>query len=253
MRSFILFFGKLFINKWFVIVLIAIIILCVSTLIFFAAVRYAPINPEAASCSQLVTWFLLRDFATENEAMREQLVDAFEKEFGVSSGKLPAFEFSSQAKSFLRRFDSPLPAKKKSLSQRNARTLIKQFLKREHTLYAATPFLRRAPLLQKTAEHLNWWGEVQIAYCKAIGVLPPTQAELLRDFEETCDELLAGLPITERSAWVLYRNALVATMVARHLREKAAPVIPFLREFFKSPQKSPMPEFSESPTAPTEE
>ncbi|MGL4943651.1 MAG: hypothetical protein ACRC46_10720 [Thermoguttaceae bacterium] len=182
---------------------------------WYRSITHAPIDPQAATTTDLVSWYLLRDLTRETPATQLALADRFEREFGATSKRLPKFEFSPVVRDSVRRFYSESP---EATTTRNSETLLAQTLLRDCNSYyekkrageRTTALLTAA---RETVQRLQWWQEVQSAHCRAIGVEPPTKAEQLQAFDRICDKMQESASPEESENVKQYRKLIRAAVI----------------------------------------
>lgn len=182
---------------------------------WYLSVTRGTLEPTSATPTDLVAWYLLRDLTRESLDVRRALADRFEQTFGVDSRHRPQFSFSPTVRDTLHRVHSGSPDAR---TVRNSETLLAAALLRDcrdyHDLKKSGARIQvQLTAAAKTAERLQWWQTVQIDYCRAIDVTPPTQAELLASLERIFAVMMDASPADEAAAIRQYKRVLLAAMV----------------------------------------
>lgn len=190
---------------------------------WYLAVTQLTIHPETATRTQLVRWFVIRDFAAESIAVQDLLADRFESDFGMSSGKMPQFKFSETTQQMIRSVTGKHAGNtgSKTRSDHNTAILIRRLIERSRRAYTSAPRDNRNVIVQHTAAQLAWWEQLQVAYCNAIGVVPPTQTELMKEIEQRFRDIIADAPEAEHAAIKQYRTILIAALVLQQIKRHA--------------------------------
>ena len=175
---------------------------------------FGPIDLENIDRNIMVRLLQFRDFRAFPAPLVAKLSERYDAEFGRRGGKMPEFRFSAAQKRIHAHYESKSKTNGTRF-QTNLNLLARAKYFDWMDRFESLARKEQPALMNEVIDDMKWWEDIYMNFLRAAEIPIPSQAELMRQFDEMIESFKTGAAAEDVKRIDRFKKRMAAGFVAR--------------------------------------